>query len=86
MLLEQLFRRAHPYALRYLAGGAKVSIKLIWELVRQDLKEHRVRKINQGCPVEKVDGYALNNNFHSHAARFLVDRRPQWMGMFEERG
>lgn len=34
---------------------------------------------------KRVDGYTMNNNFHAHAERLVMARRPQWKGMFEER-
>lgn len=83
--LEQLFRRVYPYACDYLKTGVTVSIKLPWEQVRHDLKKHRIIKVRRGQKISKVNGYSLNNNFHAHAARFIIQRRPQWAGMFDER-
>jgi hypothetical protein len=80
-ILERCYKRAAYFARVYKETGQKVSVRLLWELVRYfDLK--KVRALHD---VKKVDGYAMNDHFHAHAARHIYARRPDWRGMFELR-
>ncbi len=80
-ILERLYVRAARFGREFVRSGRRVSIRLLWELVRHfDLK--RVRELHV---VKKVDGFAMNDHFHAHAARHIVARRPEWAGMFEVR-
>jgi hypothetical protein len=80
-ILERCFKRAAYFARVYKESGQRVSMKLLWELVRYfDLNKARALH-----DVKRVDGYALNNNFHAHVARHIYARRPDWQGMFEFR-
>lgn len=81
-ILERLYRRAAPYAARWRRTGRPVGIRLLWELVRWwDLGALRAAHPE----IRKCDGYAMNDHFHAHAARHLMDRRPDWQGLFAER-
>ena len=80
-VLERLYVRAAPFGRSFVASGRRVSIRLLWEMVRHfDLK-----KIRQAHEVKKVEGFAMNEHFHAHAARHIEARRPEWRGMFETR-
>ncbi len=80
-ILERLYVRAARFGREFVRSGRRVSIRLLWELVRHfDLK--RVRELHG---VRKVDGFAMNDHFHAHAARHIARRRPEWAGMFEGR-
>lgn len=85
-VLEQVFRRSAYFARQFLATKQRVSVRLIWEMVRYfDLKKIKAKAAAEGQALKRVDGYAMNDHFHAHAARFVVARRPAWRGMFEER-
>lgn len=82
---SDLFRIAARYAARYQRTRRQVSMKLLWELERDQIAEVRRRLKERGIPLAPWKGYALNNNFHSHMARMIEDRRPDWKGLFERR-
>ena len=82
---SDLFRIAARYAARYQRTRRQVSMKLLWELERDQIAEVRRRLKDRGIPLAPWKGYALNNNFHAHMARMIEDRRPEWAGLFERR-
>ena len=84
-LLRELFRISASYGNRYIKTGQRVSVKMIWEMVRDRMKILKHRAKTKGIIIKKLDGYTMNNNLHSHVARFIVERRPEWKGMFEMR-
>jgi len=84
-LLREIFRISASYGNRYNRTGQRVSVKLIWEMVRDRLKVLKYRASMKGITIQKIDGYRMNNNLHPYVARLIVDRRPQWDGMFEMR-
>jgi hypothetical protein len=87
-ILERCFRRSAYYAARWRRHKIPVSIKLIWEQVRDELRAARLwQKSRQwrGIILDTRNGYALPNDLHPYVARFIVERRPDWKGMFETR-
>lgn len=71
--------------LRRMAPKQRLSVKLVWELLR-----HRYRWIcaglkRRGLKPQQVDGFALNNIFTAYVARHMISRRPDWDGRFELR-
>lgn len=79
-VMRIIYATAASYARRFERTGRRVSVKLIWEQVRDNVCYLRKR-----MKLEKVDGFALNNNFHALVARHIVAHRPQWDGLFELR-
>ena len=80
-ILQRCFHRAAFFGRIFKKTGQRVSVRLLWEQVRYfDLKKIRAVRV-----VRKVDGYAMNDHFHAHVARFIEARRPEWRGMFEQR-
>lgn len=85
---KHLLRHAYRITaglVRRLPRGRQLSVKLVWELMR-----HRYVWIldgfkRRGVAVEKVDGFALNNNFTAHVARHIMSHRSDWSGLFELR-
>lgn len=84
-IMRHLFAITAWYAKRHATTGRKVSMRLLWELTRDRLPELRRRWRDMDPPPIRTHGFALNNNYHSHVARFILDRRPDWAGMFEQR-
>ena len=84
-ILRQVYRFAAPYGRRYVATGRGVSIKLIWELARDHVPAVRKRAKAMGIALADWNGYTLNNDFTAYVARHIIDRRPEWAGMFELR-
>jgi hypothetical protein len=74
-----------PYARRFLRTGRQVSIKLIWELMRDELDRIKIQFAARGVSLKKFDGFALNNIFTAHVARHIMSRRPDWDGLFATR-
>lgn len=74
-----------PYARRYQQTGRQVSMKLIWELMRDELDRIRRQFAARGIKLEKCAGFALNNIFTAHVARHILAHRREWAGMFELR-
>ena len=81
-VLEQVYIKSARYAARWKATGQRVSIRLIWERVR-DEELYGIRKAHP--EFKRHDGYAMNDHFHSYAVRHIISRRPDWAGMFETR-
>ena len=72
------------YAYQFNREGKKRSIKLIWELVREDLRDYREELNQKGIKITKTDGYAMSNSFTAHMARFIEDREPKLKGYFKK--
>ena len=84
-MLEACYREASYYGNRFRRTGKMVSMKLIWELVRDHLQAVREKAARMGIDVKAYKGYALNNDFTSYVSDHIEDRRPDWRGMFEHR-
>ena len=84
-LLNHLYRVSAGYGERYMRTGRRVSVKLIFELVRDRLPWIRSSLIRRGIKPTKVNGFSLNNCFTAAVARHIMSRRPEFQGMFELR-
>ena len=73
------------YATRFLRTGRRVSMKLIYEIMRDNIAFIKARTRANGLVFHKVDGFALNNNFHAYMARHILTHKPKWAGLFETR-
>jgi hypothetical protein len=80
------FKEAHPDVLvlfrRFAcelraAGHERAGSKLIWERIRYE----KMTSAHRNCE----DGFALNNNFTSRVARWLMEVDPSFIGWFETR-
>ena len=69
------------YARRFQRTGRRASIKLIWEQMRDNIAHIKRR----GVPLEKSEGFALNNSFTAYIARHIMEHRQEWRGLFETR-
>lgn len=84
-VLKHCYRWAAFYSKDYLRYGCKVSVKLIWEQVRRQIKLGRLRLKTRGAKLSKWGGYTLNNDLTPALARHIMAHRPEWAGMFELR-
>lgn len=84
-VLQMAYAIAAGYARRYARSGRRVSMRLIWESLRDNVGHIRARLKAQGADLENWRGFRLNNNFHALTARHILDRRPEWAGLFELR-
>lgn len=80
-VLEQCHRYAARFAEQYLKTGRKVSINLIWGMVRY----YELKGLLEQHALERTDGYVMNDHFAPLVARHILDRHPDWAGMFETR-
>lgn len=62
-----------------------ISAKLIWELVRQELKEGRIKAKGMRIDLTKWRGWTLPNDMTPYIARHIMDHKPEWEGIFELR-
>lgn len=84
-VLQIAYATAAPYARRFQRTGRRVSVRLVWEQMRDHLPFIKQRMLAKGIMLEKVNGFALNNNFHGYLARHIMSHRPEWAGLFELR-
>ena len=80
-ILERCYARTAGYARLFAATGRRVSIRLIWELVRY-LDLARIRDEHRVLP---VDGYVMNDHFTAYVARHIAERKPEWRDLFDIR-
>jgi len=84
-VLRRCYARAAYWSSRWRRTGIPISIKLIWEEVRQEIKEGRIRAKRRGVELKNYGGYRLNNNLTAPLARHIIEHKPEWAGMFETR-
>ncbi len=86
---RQVLRRAHAiasiYGARYVRTGQRASVRLVWELLRDRVKEVRLACRRRGVDLAKWQGYTLNDHFHAYVSRHIVSHHPEYAGMFETR-
>lgn len=73
------------YAARFSRTGRRVSMKLVWEQLRDNVAFIRARMRAKKIMLDRIRGFALNNNFHAHVARHILEHKPKWKGLFELR-
>ena len=84
-IMRLIYRLAVPYGERYLKTGRRVSMKLIFELIRDRLPWIRAALVKRGITPTKDRGFALNNVYSAYAARHVETHRKEFAGMFEKR-
>jgi hypothetical protein len=84
-VLKHVYRRVAQYVPEWRKTQVCVSATLIMEEVRHLLK-HRMRRAEaRQIRLSAWDGYAINNSLRPYIARHVMDRRPEWAGIFELR-
>lgn len=89
-LMRHAYRISAGYGARFIRTGRRVSVKLVWELLRDRLDWIRPALAARGIHVRKINGFALNNIFTAHVARHIMQNhvaggRRVWLGLFETR-
>jgi hypothetical protein len=84
-VLQIAYALTARYARRYQQTGRRVSIRLVWESLRDQIVFIRARMKARGIMLEKLDGFALNDHLHAYVARHMVEHRKEWEGLFELR-
>lgn len=88
-VMRDLYALADRYSRTWKRTGVPVSVKLVFEVERQRIKETSARALRicraRGIRWERPDGYTLNNSFTAYVARHMMSRRPEWAGLFEVR-
>jgi hypothetical protein len=82
-IMQMAYALAARYAARYERKERRVSMKLIWELLRDNVAS--VARSRGEMALPKVDGFTLNNNFTALIAREMLTNKPKWAGLFELR-
>lgn len=82
-VLRKAYAIAAHYAARHRRTHRRVSMKLIWELLRDHISYVRVRSKPE--VLEQFEGYTLNNIFTPYVARHILAHKPEWAGVFELR-
>ena len=82
-VLQMAYAISAGYAARYKRTGRLVSMKLVWELLRDSVAA--VASKREAMKLEKVGGFTLNNNFTAYIARHIIAHKPQWDGLFQMR-
>lgn len=82
-VLRKAYAISAHYAARYRRTHRRVSMKLIWELLRDHISA--VRSRSRAETLEQFEGYTLNNIFTPYMARHILAHKPEWAGMFELR-
>jgi hypothetical protein len=81
-VLNQAYRLAAGQAARFQRAGQPGSIALIWEQLRYRFDWIRLCAGRKGVSLDKWGGYRLNNNLRAYIARHVMERRPEWAGLF----
>lgn len=84
-VMADLYELANQYARVWRRTFIPVSMKLLYEIERHRIKTVTARAQSLGVRLTKSFGYTLNNNFTSHIARHIMDRRRDLDGLFETR-
>jgi hypothetical protein len=85
MVMRDLYEIAAAYWPDYRERGITVSMFLVIGLERHRIKRGRAHAQKGDVILGKSYGYTLNNSYAPHIARQMVERRPEWNGMFELR-
>ncbi len=82
-VLRKAYAIAAHYAARHRRTQRRVSMKLIWELLRDHISYVRQRATPE--TLAHFEGYTLNNIFTPYVARHILAHKPEWAGVFELR-
>ena len=84
-MLQIAYALTARYARRFQQTGRRVSMKLVFELMRDNIIFIRAKMRSKGIMLHKMEGFSLNNNLHAYMARHILDHKPNWNGLFETR-
>ena len=84
-ILQQTYARASFYYKRFKRYGQRVSMKFIFEQIRDHIREVNAKARALGIEPTKWNGYAVNNSFTALVVRDCYDHHPEWEGLFELR-
>jgi len=81
-VMEYIHKKSYGYAMRYKKYGRTVSFSLIWEITRDHIHQVRTDAKRKNIDLKKFKGYALCNDLRSYAMRHVIEKHPEWDGMF----
>ena len=84
-ILRDAFRLTASYVPQWKRTGIPVSATLVFELLRHRVKHVMDRAERKAVKEAALDGYTLPNCIRPYMARFIMERRPEWQGVFETR-
>ena len=80
---KHCYRITAAYVTEWRKSRIPVSFSMIWELVRHLVKHRLSRMERLAVDASKWDGYSLPNNFRGRLTREIMEKRPDWAGIFE---
>ena len=84
-VMNRAYRIASFYARRFDRTGRRVSIRLVWESLRDRVDGIRAELKRRGISLPCERGFRLNDHFAAHVARHIMAHRKEWDGLFETR-
>ena len=84
-IMRMIYADAAWFAARWQRTGQRVSADYLYHRIRDRLRAIQARLAKSHCSLPRVGGYRLNDHFTAYISRHLMDRRPEWAGMFETR-
>jgi hypothetical protein len=84
-ILNHFYRLTYAYVGEWKRTGVPVSAMLVWELVRHKVKHRINRAERMEIKLAAWGGYSLCNNFRARVAKEVMERRPEWNGIFDTR-
>ena len=84
-VLKDAFRITASYVPQWKKSGISVSFALIAELIRHRVKHVHSRAVAREIKAASMDGFSMNNSLSASVARFIMERRPEWVGIFQTR-
>lgn len=84
-VLQQAYRLAAGQAARFDRSGHRGSVALIWEVLRDRVGFMQAMAKKRKVKLTQWRGFTLNNNLRPYVARHILERRPEWKGLFDVR-
>ena len=84
-IMRMIYADAAQFAARWQRTNQRVSADYLYHRIRDRLRAIQVRLAKRGSALPKVGGYRLNDHFTAYISRHIVQHRPDWAGMFEQR-
>lgn len=84
-IMKDAYAITASYVPEWKRTGVPVSATLVFELLRHRIKHVLSRADRMQVKAASMYGFSLNNVVRPYCARHIMDRRPDWCGIFELR-
>lgn len=84
-LLRFAFQETARFAARHARTGQRVSMDYVMHILRDRISRIQSHLARRGITLPREGGYRINDHFTAYIARHIMDRRPEWDGLFETR-